>query len=576
LDIGTLPVASPSRTKTDRFYPLLLALITFAAFAPVLTCDFTNWDDTYTVTHNPGLNPVSMAAVKRFWTHADMDIYMPLTQTVWAVTGLLARLSQPDAAGATLNPLVFHGVNLLVHVASVLAVYSLLRLMIDDSLASALGAAVFAIHPVMVEPVAWVSGLKDVLCGALSLWALRIWLAPISKSDRPKWRLILTTIIYSLALLAKPSATILPLVAMILATLVFRWSFSRAIIRVLPWIALAIPIAIIGAHAQPATNIPSVPFLMRGRIVTDAVWFYWGKLIWPTRLGIDYGHTPAALLRENYAVGWMILLLLIAVFAALRTMRKKNPLPIAAACVFIAALIPVLGLIPFDFQQYSTVADHYLYVAMLGPAILIAVIAHQRAAVVNVGLTILIFALAYKTAAQTLVWRDSQSLMSHALVINPNSWMAHTNLGLALKDDDPREAVHQCTLAVQLQPRSADLWNNLGLAYQANRQNDSAVDAFRRGVQLEPNKSDYRMHLTRALDDTGQREQAIDAYRQLLAMDPNNAAAHADLAADLAESGQLSQAIEQYHQALRIDPTLPAAVEGLRMAQGQQRDIKPK
>ena len=165
-------------SRWQRFLLPLLLLLTLIVFARVVACDFTNWDDRANIASNPRFNPPTWDALQHHWAHTEMDIYMPMTRTVWAGIATVGRLPQADPDGIWLNPYLFHGVNLLVHLLSVAIVFQLLQLLVPNPTAAFFGAAVFAVHPVMVEPVAWVSGLKDVLCGA----AFVIGAAPLGRA----------------------------------------------------------------------------------------------------------------------------------------------------------------------------------------------------------------------------------------------------------------------------------------------------------------------------------------------------------------------------------------------------------
>ena len=563
-------MSSPRRV----LLPFLL-LLTLAVYARVIACDFTNWDDPGTVAKDPGINPPTWAGLVHHWTHADMDIYMPVTQTVWAVTAIVAKLQQPDLYGIRLNPYLFHILNLLAHLLSVAAVFSLLRLLLPDTPAF-FGAAFFAVHPVMVEPIAWVSGLKDVLCGAFSLIALRLWIAPITANDFPRRRFITAGAFFVLALLSKPSAVSLPLIAGILAITAFHWHIQRTVRRLLPWIFLTLPILIIAHHSQPAPNVPSLSFIDRSRVAVDAIYFYLGKIVWPIHLGIDYGRTPQLVLSQEVARSIAIALTLLVCGGLLLYHRRRYPLLAAGALIFVAALTPVLGLIAFDFQEKSTVADHYLYVAMLGPALIVAALINQISSrLAYFCCAIIVALLGLGSFLQIGYWSDSITLMSHALRINPNSWVAHINLAEAQMPTAPQLAADEARIACQLRPNAADGFQNLGAAETALGQSQNAANAFRRWVAIAPKDARAWSNLAGALRSCNQRDQSIAAYHHSLNLDPTRANYCADLAGELAETGQLSEAIDLYNRALRIDPNLSVAQQGLAMA-SRQLQLKNK
>ena len=209
--------ASPSRhqvgvSRPDWAIMAILLLGTATAFCRVCAADFTNWDDPGNVSTNPYLNPVSLKGMLYFWRHAYMSIYIPFTYTVWGALASISRLDHPEN-GIWLNPWIFHTANLLVHLAAVLLAYQLLNSLTRNQLASCAGAMLFALHPVQVESVAWVAGMKDLLCGAFCVAAFWQY---VLFAQRPGRRVhyVIATISFALAaLLSKPSAVALPLAA---------------------------------------------------------------------------------------------------------------------------------------------------------------------------------------------------------------------------------------------------------------------------------------------------------------------------------------------------------------------------
>ncbi len=467
-----------SADRLVRFLPLLLLALTAAAFGRVLTCDFTNFDDYYTVAHDPGLDPPTWAALKSHWTSPKMDIYMPLTQTVWAAVATFARLPDADENGSRMNPYAFHTVNLLVHLAAVLFAFSLLRKIVGDPWAAAAGAAIFAVHPLQVEAVAWVSGLKDVFSGMLCLAALRVWII------RGRWTTAVSTILFAAALLAKAAVLGWPLAVSAVALLTLDCPPGRVIRRLLPWIVVAIILGIVANRAQPANAVTDPPG-HRFLVAVDALLFYLRKIFWPGAMGVDYGRTPATV---TAAIGIAEAAIVIALAIAGVLVRRRAPVLSAAGAVFVAALLPVLGFVRFDFQQFSTVADHYLYLAMFGSAMAFAGFISRLAVAANsaqrkviaTAVVLVLVVLALQTNLQTRVWKNGITLFRHAVVVNPNSWMCWSNLGNALAKDYPTEAIAACRRAAQINPMNANNWNILGLIFLRQNQPSAALQALAR------------------------------------------------------------------------------------------------
>src|SRR6478672_1422040 len=172
--------------------------------------DFTDWDDRYTIATNPLLNPPTLRTLGHYWTHGQYGLFIPGTYTVWTVLAKLAWIDVPDDRGYRLNPWLFHSTSILFHALAAVVVYALLRRMKLPDVAACLGALLFAVHPVQVESVGWISGMKDVLCGLFSLIALWQYVASVqAESKRTFWlHFTLATVSFAWALLCKPAAVV--------------------------------------------------------------------------------------------------------------------------------------------------------------------------------------------------------------------------------------------------------------------------------------------------------------------------------------------------------------------------------
>ena len=167
-----LPVEIEPASRFAWVIPLLLIVITILAMFPLCGFEFTSWDDLSNVAHNELLNPPTLANLWACWTKPQLAIYIPLTYTVWSVIALVARTDAPDPSGIWLNPYLFHTANVAVHITAALFAYALLKRLVGKAWPAAVGAAIFAVHPLQVESIGWVAGMKDVLYGTLSVAAL--------------------------------------------------------------------------------------------------------------------------------------------------------------------------------------------------------------------------------------------------------------------------------------------------------------------------------------------------------------------------------------------------------------------
>jgi Tfp pilus assembly protein PilF len=361
---------------------------------------------------------------------------------------------------------------------------------------------------------------------------------------------------YCLAMLAKPSAMAAPLICVCLDY--FRNVRPRqSIARLIPWFALAIPCMIWTREVQfqPASQ----PLLVRIGVAMDSLAFYLFKLIAPIHHAADYGRRPKAIL-DSGAI-YFTWLLPAAVIAFAWLIRKRSPVVPASLGVFCAAVAPVSGIVPFDFQHYSTVADHYLYVAMLGAALLAAWgISRTPSKTTTRVAALLLVALGARSWVQTWNWRDSPTFFTHILEVNPNSWFANRNIAAALVDaGHPQEAMEYLRTALAANPEYAKNYITLGVAYMSMRQPDRAIQAWERALQLDPDNAVIHTNIAATLAEQGQFEQARAHLVQALQIDPNDSQAHLNLGTLLAQTNQPEAAIAELRLATRLAPRDPRA-----------------
>ena len=612
-DAGQTP-ATPGRRLATIL--VLLCLVTLAAYARTLVQDFINYDDPGNFYENPHLNPAPDLSFGPF-LHPYFQMYIPVTYTVFALLSLAARMARPDPqitmSGGSLDPRAFHGFSLFLHLTNVVLVLFLLRRLLAarrnerpeaTDWAAGAGALVFALHPVQVESVAWASQMRGLLSGTFSLAALLVYL-----SGSPRRAVIygMAIILGVLAVLSKPSAVTLPLAALALDRLVNRQSWKDSLLPVLIWIAAVGPFVWIAGRVQPTPPAFGGPLWGRFFVLGDALAFYAGKLVWPVSLGADYGRTPSVVLSHWWGYVTWLVPAAIALFAYAQ--RRHRPWVVTGVVVTFAFLLPVLGLTPFIFQQFSTVADRYLYLALLGPAML-ASFALQAAGAsalehpslpgkTVIGAACLVgAAFFFLTVRQVATWDDSVTAMSQTLRVNPRSFNGQLNLGSALlalgkgkesvshlqtaaslKPGDVQaktalglcllqlgriqEALSQLRVAVAIAPDDAAAHNALGLADLIANQPDRAIPEFRAAVALHPGMAASYDHLGRALEKTGDESGAAAAYRQALQIDPLLIPVYSRLGDALSATGRFPEAITAYADCLKRDPTSIPAYKGL-------------
>jgi hypothetical protein len=461
----------------ERFAAVFIVVLTFLAFLPALRAGWI-WDDGDYVVNNPNL--ITAAGLGRIWTDAysNWQFYPLVFTSFWA---------EFQAWG--LRPFGYHFDNILIHAASALLLWRLLRRVGINDRASLLAAAIFAVHPVQVESVAWVSERKNVLCGLFYFAAM---LAYLNVRDGnlvpPKSRLYLAAwLLFLFALFSKTVASTWPL-----AILVLTWWKNGRIRRrdvwaLVPFFAAGLLLSAITAHLekfQVGAQGKLWDFTLADRciIAGRAVWFYVEKALLPIQLTFIY---PKWDLNHDRAIQIAIAASAVVVLATLFFLsRRISRAPATAAFLFVVTLSPALGFVNFYPMRYSFVADHFQYlaiVALIVPAAVIAVHFFGRAAFV------LVIPLAILSFRQCLIYQDERTLWADTVSKNYTSWMTHVSLGQQLEAADPAAAEREFKIAVAVEPSEADAWWRLGEFEGLHNHLAEAELCFRQALQDDPN-----------------------------------------------------------------------------------------
>ena len=575
---------------------IILIIVTVAVFWPVLDYQFLAWDDSDLVYENPYLRSISLENLLRFWRYPYQDLYTPLTYTLYAfVAWAPALITGKAAEGIIPNPQLFHGLNLILHLLSVLTVWLILNRLLNRlrhaetesrTVAGALplvwaacaGALLFAIHPIQVEPVAWVGGMKDLLFGLLSLVALWQYLQYIDakpipeRSGRAGLHYGLATGAFILALFAKPTAVVVPLIAWLLAAWAWRLSWREQLSGLGVWFIIALAWGLLTRWVQPASNLDfESPLWARPLIAGDALTYYLYKIVLPLRFGPDYGRTPEYVLSH----GWLYItgLVPLVVFVWIWMKRKRMPWPATAAGIFVVVLLPVLGFIPFEFQRLSTVADRYVYLAMLGTALALAwILVRFKKRIAVIGSVMLLVFFVVRSFFQIPYWQNTEIFFKHALNINPNSFVAHHNLGFELaKQGQDAEAISHLTEALRLKPEFPAAYLNLANALARRGEIEEAIRHYNEALRIVPNFARAHTNLGLALAEQRRYEEAIEHHREALRIEPGFAEAHNNLATELVRQGEFDEAMQHFAEALRLNPGYAKAHTNLGIALANQK-----
>jgi tetratricopeptide (TPR) repeat protein len=500
-------------------------MIVLAVHARSLWGGFLVYDDGAHLSNNPLFQQPGLHTLARVWSAPFEGLYAPWSYTLW---WCLAQLSVVLTGG--LDPRVFHAANWLLHAAVCGLVFAVCVRRGASALCAALGALCFGLHPLAVESVAWVSELRGLWSALWGLWALLL-----------LERRALSLLCFALALLAKPAAVAwLPI-----AWLLDERPWRQRLGSYLPWLALALGAILIarsGQTEETLTYLPSWP--ERGWIALDALAHYARAFVWPLELCVDPGRNPSFVLHSAH--GWWVVPGLALWAAWIWRAGWKWPL------VSLSALLPVLGWLPFAFQNTSTVADRYAYVALLGPALCVARIESRWWRGV---LLVLLAFWAGCSVRQQGYWRDDEALFGRVLELQPRSVVAHNNLGLVcLRSGRVSEAEQHWRTALELRPEDVRARANLGLCLFQRGAHEEGLRELGAARAREPRYLRAQANLVRGLAQLGRLEQAEREVQSLVERHPESAEAWTLCGQVALARGRREQARAAAERALELIP----------------------
>lgn len=551
--------ATPSGTRPAVVLALLLGAA-LLAYIPALGAQYI-WDDEAYVTGNEALR--SWGGLKQIWLEpwATPQYYPLVHTTFW----LEYRLWQLAPAG-------YHAVNVLLHAANGLLVFLVLRrLQLPGAL---LAAALFTLHPVHVESVAWITERKNVLSGLLYLSAMGTYLRfrPLNQApagDRRTYFLAL--VLFAGALLSKTVTASMPAAILLLVYWKEGRITRRDVLLLLPFFLLGaaaggntawLEKTRVGAYGADWALSGAERVLIAGR----AVWFYFGKLLWPHPLVFIY---PRWELDTRSVVQWAFPVSAVLVVAALFLLRRRiGRGPLVAALFFGGTLLPALGFFDVYPMRFSFVADHFQYLASLGILALIAALATrlfdrpERRSLGQGAAALCLIVLAALTYAQSVHYHDYETLWLDTLAKNPRCWMARNNLGLLYeKSGRVEDAITQYRLALEAKPGAPDAHTNLGNVLLAAGRRAEALPHLREAVRLAPDSSEAWNNLGGGLTEEGHVKEALECYRRAASIDPEDARLRLNLGSALVGSGDLDGAAAELRAAEpRLAPSYAPAL----------------
>lgn len=550
-----------SSKEYSNIIVILLIVVSCAAFGRIVDNDFINLDDTIYITENnyvkSGLNTES---IKWAATTTDVGYWHPLT--------LISHMLDWSFFGA--NASGHHLVSALLHIGAVIFLFLFLNKTTNKIWPSAFTAALFALHPLRVESVAWVGERKDVLSMFFGMACLYVYALYAKAPQVSKYLLCL--ILFALSLMSKPTLVTLPFALMLLDYWpIGRWkktvdepgkgfnSTARVILEKVPFVCLAIISSILAIWMQNKAKLlisfDSLPF--HTRVVNTIVSYvaYLGKIFWPVNLAVFYPYEYSLPLWEVLISGIILILITLAVFCYIR----KLPFLFVGWFWYLGTFIPVIGLV-----QISTfaMADRFTYLPSIGIAIMLAwgiqyLIKSEdlrKKILFPIGIAVL-FILLVLTWRQCGYWKNSITLHSHALqVIKDNDFSRNGLCNALIKEGKFEEAISHCNEAIRMDPYYKHAYDNRGDAYFKLGRHQLAIEDFSKAISLKPDGAETFNNRGNSYNELGQYQRAIEDYNDAIRLKPNYAKAYYNRGNAYVKLGQYRRALEDYDKAIIYKP----------------------
>ncbi|MFH1145307.1 MAG: tetratricopeptide repeat protein, partial [Candidatus Eisenbacteria bacterium] len=558
------------------------ATIVAAAHWPVLSAQAVGFDDEQFIHDNPLVRNPSWRSVGRFFE----EILAPSTVRGYSMPLTMTSLMLDHAAGGRPEDLrAFHRTNLLLHALNTALVVLLMHMLLRHAAAAGFAGLLFGLHPLTVEPVAWVAERKTLLAACFSLLALLSYLRFARTRRRRCWGAALAA--YLLALLAKPIALVLPVLLLLLDVWPLRRTLRSAFTEKIPFLLLGAGFGLVAwishertADIQLGAAVHPLEGLWRAGYLNL---FYLGRFFWPVDLSSIYvlpdlsGCCPPA--------GWMGLIGSAALIAALVFLYRRARGPLIGWLFFAAAVAPTLGIVGYSWVEAS---DKYMYLPMVGLLLIVTwglaelsdrvqrrggwSAARKRAVLAAASGLLLAIAAGEALAVRAYLthWRDTLGLHEYMAARAPGSAEVQTNLGVALSESGRgEEAIAHFRRALEIDPRHVGAYNNLGCLLAERGVVDEAIEHFRHAVQIHPGHAEAHFNLGNAWLQKARVDEAVAAYRRAIAIRPMYARAHHRLAQALLLLGETEEARASEARALEADPSLLDAREALALLEIQ-------
>jgi Flp pilus assembly protein TadD len=572
--------AAPA-TEAGHWHAFLLhaAIIVLAGlwiYAPAYHGDWL-WDDDQLLTANPVVQSGSLQGLAKLWFNPDGADFFPLSYTaLWAQWPFFKN-----------QPTGYHVTTIVLHLIGSLLLWALLaRMRVPGAWLSSL---IFAIHPVAVESVAWVSETKNTLSLPLFLLACLCWVVQDDEREgsRRTQFYLFSILFFLLAMLAKTSMVGFPVLLLLHAWWKRGTITQNDIVRTSPFFLISFVLGIITIQYQHGRAIGAEKILVGGvasRIATAgmAILFYLKQIVWPMTLLPIYPRWEVDPPKAWQFLAWPVIAAAAAWIWANRGTATRPGWGRHAALglgFFMLMVLPVLGFVTISYMRITWVADHFIYLPMIGVIALIGAAltrwyeqsTESSRPLILAGGAIVLSAFGMLAFLYANAWASEDALWTHTLKTNKNAWQAHNRLGAKkFSRGDIEGGYYHFSESTRLRPDLGETHNNLGSALSAKGRLDEAIKEFTEACRVTPHVPAMHVNLANALFQANRFAEASEKFRWLLEKEPNNPALLNNLAVTLYRLGNKEEAIRCFRRALEINPNLKDAREGLAVALGEQ------
>ncbi|MDA3897063.1 MAG: tetratricopeptide repeat protein [Desulfobacteraceae bacterium] len=587
----------PFKTIITRYHiiliPLVLVIVTFAVYWQVHNFSFTSFDDTIYVSDNKvvqqGISRDNLIWAFSMGKTDDHAYWHPLT---W-----LSHMLDCQLFG--LNAGAHHLDNLLIHIINLTLLFLALYLMTGAPWRSGFVAALFALHPINVDSVAWIAERKNLLSTTFWMLTILTYIRYARKPDISRYIMVFCSL--ALGLLAKPMLVTLPCVLLLLdfwplgridlgQTSIARHRdagpmfqpdrIARLVMEKIPFLALSIATIALSVASLQVNNqlldAAAAPMNLRMENAVVSYIAYLGKMVWPTQLAVFYPFPKFVPFWQSFGAAIFLISVSVQVFASAR----KSPWLITGWLWYMGTLLPVIGLVQGGL--WPALADRWAYVPFIGIFIIIAWNVPERISTDHhlkntaIAITAVAFLciLSVLTWLQAGHWKNSQTLFEHALTVTSGNYVAHNNLGnVFFRQGRVEEAIYHFTQANKIKPDYAEAQYNLANAFRDINKKDEAIKHYEQALTIRPNYENACNNLANLLLSQGRTDEAIPYYKRLLQLNPYYEQAQFNLANALKKSGRMGEAVQHYLQVLTINPHEAAAHYNLANAYKNQGQL---